>query len=308
MIKEFALDPAAVSDWGNFRWLTSQFGCEYGRLISRFPSGWKKIVYELCSQSDHISQLQLSRIEIILFNLEYEFDKKLIKNNRSFDFGISWLENALESNISNPFSAIISLTETDNVLTPESIDEYTELWKTSTGTTVKRSPNDLVNYFRPFFKFGKEILFVDSHFDPGVPRYYRAFICYFNNLFSIGKVYKNIAIHTSDTISIDHFVGQFIKRFSNSIPGEANIYVFRWKQLEDNENFHARYLLTDFGGLSIDYGFDEGSENETTDIKLLSKEIYNKRILNINKDSDIFQLNSLLRFSKKSRELIVEYL
>jgi hypothetical protein len=46
MLREFALDPDLLSNWQDFRFFASQFGTSQGRLISRFPKHWKRLVVE----------------------------------------------------------------------------------------------------------------------------------------------------------------------------------------------------------------------------------------------------------------------
>ena len=47
-----------------------------------------------------------------------------------------------------------------------------------------------------------------------------------------------------------------------------------WKQRDRGKALHARYLLTNVGGMRVDHGLDEGAPGETTDIGLLSDEVY----------------------------------
>ena len=46
MLKEFALEPEALASWESFRYLIEKFGVSKGRVISRFPKQWKRLVYE----------------------------------------------------------------------------------------------------------------------------------------------------------------------------------------------------------------------------------------------------------------------
>lgn len=51
MIHEFAIDPVAMNNWQNFRYLNDNFGVEHGRLISRFPKKWTKMVCNACNDN-----------------------------------------------------------------------------------------------------------------------------------------------------------------------------------------------------------------------------------------------------------------
>jgi hypothetical protein len=43
------LKPSLLNNWKDFRYFTEKFGIAQGRLISRYPKRWKRMVYEsLC--------------------------------------------------------------------------------------------------------------------------------------------------------------------------------------------------------------------------------------------------------------------
>ena len=46
MIREFAVQPSAIDNWKDFRFIYDQVGVEHGRLISRFPGKWAGMVIE----------------------------------------------------------------------------------------------------------------------------------------------------------------------------------------------------------------------------------------------------------------------
>jgi hypothetical protein len=49
MFYEYALKPSLLNNWKDFRYFTEKFGIAQGRLISRYPKRWKRMVYEsLC--------------------------------------------------------------------------------------------------------------------------------------------------------------------------------------------------------------------------------------------------------------------
>jgi hypothetical protein len=53
----------------------------------------------------------------------------------------------------------------------------------------------------------------------------------------------------------------------------------RWRKERETagETLHPRYILTDRGGIRVDHGLDEGEPGETTDIGLLSENLYSQR-------------------------------
>lgn len=304
MIREYALDPQVVADcWQDFRFFIGEFGCEKGRMISRFPSKWKKNVYDLCKENIEFSELQISRVEVILFNPEYKFDRKFVRNSREYDKTFTWVQNAVKSNNDRPFFAIITKEFHQGTILSSKIDGESEIWKTVTSVPTLRTAVEMGKCFKPFFDLANEIIFVEPHFDPGTYGYNKAFKHYFRELFSSNKKYKKIEIHTLANIELNHFIEEFKNKFANVIVKDSEIVVFRWKRLSENENFHPRYLLTEIGGIRIDYGFDESSENETTDIQTIGDAIYETRIQNLNKDSGVYELEKKIQFEKTVTEL-----
>ncbi|MAT56337.1 MAG: hypothetical protein CMF23_00035 [Ignavibacteriae bacterium] len=301
MIKEYALDPQVMASWDNFRFFSSQFGCQYGRMISKFPSGWKRIVFELCQNNHGISEIQLKKIEVNLY--QREFDRKFVKNSRDYVNSLGWIENALRSNQNKPFHAIISSEVRESVQLVDDIDDSNEKWKVDIGLPVPRTANHFVKVFTPFFLLANDIIFVEPHFDPHTSKWYRAFRIYFRKLFENGKRYRKIELHTSAKMTPKIFADEFIIKFEQFFTENYGIHVYLWERIDNNENFHPRYLLTEVGGLRIDYGFDDISEDETTDISLLSDIVYEKRKSNIEESSTVFNLVAKILFSKKNTRL-----
>ncbi len=51
MIYEYALEPALLNNWEDFRYFTEKFGFFQGRFISRYPRRWKKMVIASLSET-----------------------------------------------------------------------------------------------------------------------------------------------------------------------------------------------------------------------------------------------------------------
>jgi hypothetical protein len=48
------------------------------------------------------------------------------------------------------------------------------------------------------------------------------------------------------------------------------VIMFRWREKRDGEDFHARYLLTERGGIAADAGFSAEESQQTTDMHLMT--------------------------------------
>jgi len=54
------------------------------------------------------------------------------------------------------------------------------------------------------------------------------------------------------------------------IPKGSRLTLYRWQRTPNGPDLHARYILTENGGVRFDHGLDEGRHSDdTTDIALL---------------------------------------
>ena len=65
-----------------------------------------------------------------------------------------------------------------------------------------------------------------------------------------------------------------------ALPGAIELDVFRWESLPRGERAHARYILTERGGIAIDYGLSE-DKGSTTDIRILEERIWSRRLRDV---------------------------
>ena len=72
MIYEYAVDPALLCDKERFRYLVENFGVHKGRLISRYPKRWKRLVYKGVAE---LSEMQRKWIEERLATIDWSLGK-----------------------------------------------------------------------------------------------------------------------------------------------------------------------------------------------------------------------------------------
>jgi len=101
MINEYTLEPSLLSNWKDFRYFVENFGVSYGRLISRYPKQWKRLVYESLS---HCGDVERKKIVEALARI----DDKLLPRINDGDNQKVWLLNAEAEHGRRPFHAIIA--------------------------------------------------------------------------------------------------------------------------------------------------------------------------------------------------------
>jgi hypothetical protein len=167
MIHEYALDPEVLSNWASFRYFVDQFGIPHGRLISRFPKEWKRLVYDASANAAPIEKLRITE------GLR-SIDRKMIVTGRTYDRSKSWLPNAIISHAQTPFRLIISTdahVARENVTAATTINATTPGWIVDVNPVARRSA-DMAAAAETLLKSGNEVLFIDPHFSCG-PRHLR---------------------------------------------------------------------------------------------------------------------------------------
>lgn len=287
LLREFALEPTLLNNWKDFRFYYDNFGVSEGRLISRFPSRWKRMVYD--SITDECGEIQRKRIVERLSSI----DEKMIRMNRNYDGQISWLDNAERSHAEESFHAIIANhnpNNNDSVLVSDEIDDETELWNCEIGTIIPRSPESMAIIVKNMFKVCDIILFVDPHFGPESARFRITLQHFLETANLTGNNFTRIEYHLLANSTSDFFKNECKNRLPQIIPNNISVNFKRWRQMEQGERIHPRYILTDKGGYYFEGGLDAGDDGETVDVGILSPSQYSQRWSNYQMESTDFEL------------------
>lgn len=304
MLYEFALDPGVLNNWLSVRYFLENFGVPKGRLISRFPSKWKKMVYDACA---YCNDIEKKRIEEKLATA----DNKMLRSERPYNSELPWLDNAENQHAAKNFHAIISNTNPKriaDILIADELDETVPLWNIPREYCVQRRADDLSNYARPLIQTASEILFIDPHFNPEELRYRITLKNFLRDIKGNSRI-KRIEYHLNgddSKPSKDYFETKCKEKLSSILPDGIEITFIRWKQKTSEETgvvgaetLHPRYILTELGGIRIEHGLDEGEEGETTDISLLDLSVYSQRWKEYQKETTCFDFVDEIRIVGK---------
>lgn len=271
ILHEYAVEPAALVGWEAFRYLTEKFGFHQGRLISNFPSKW---VRELIQACDGLPDVEKKRIVEKLSHPDFK-RTRLISGARLYDPAKEWLINAEEQHDKKPFHAIISRTNPrvhGAVLVASTIDEHTPLMNVPREDKFVRSAAILSKQLRLLLENSREILFVDAHFDPRRPKWRNPLAEWLRVAVKNGNTLARCEYHLAndETKLSAHLFRQACEKWLPGIvPRSLRLKLVRWHERDRGEKFHARYILTEIGGIRIDVGLDEGEPGETTDVSLM---------------------------------------
>ena len=283
MIHEYALEPELVATWtdrSTCRYFKENFGLGQGRIVSRYPKHWKRLVWKSFDCTDDFARQRLTEL------LARLSEQMVRRSDAQWDAdSTSWRDNAEREHERRPFHAILAQTNLKNhahVLTESDIDEdFSVRWAVGRWCSVARNATEMADAVAPLLRCSSDVIFVDPHFGPERSRYRRPFKAFLERMVSQrpGRTPQRIEVHTAaeHTGTEDFFRGECDTRLRQCVPEKMRVLVRRLKQKQDGEKLHNRYILTNLGGVAFGIGLDDGDEGETDDIMLMDRGQYELR-------------------------------
>lgn len=261
MIKEFALEPDVLaSSFRDFTYFTEKFGVAQGRVISRFPKDWKRLVYS-AAQTRLAGTTELARIEVRLRELA---DDVLVSFGRpGGDASKQWLERAILEHTRQSFSAIIATSNAQrhgDVLTSNDLDETAPRFAAKSQAHINRTAAEIVGWVKPLIVNARKVKLIDPHFDPTASRFRRPLELLIGTMMPIAQAGTTIEIHRSDRLSSEDIKRRFNEAFRRMHIGSIRILVFS----HSDAAMHNRFILTDTGGASYQTGLDDNEDGGST--------------------------------------------
>ena len=271
MIHEFAVEPGLLNTWGQFQYITEKFGFHQGRLISKFPSKWKKMVHESLVG---VSELEKKRIVEKLSTI----DVKMIGRRHTGQNELPWLEHAEQEHRQQPFHAILALANPrrhSDVLCYQDLDEALPLWNTPHQQIALRTPESLANALAPVFRAAKQIVFIDSYFGALNKSAIDALTAYLKHCKPLDP-YPEILFLTCDRGNVN-FQVKCQQEFGRLLPTGKKITLTYCEEQTGADGLHNRYVLTDRGGVILGWGLGAGKPGQKDDVSLMDPAVYEQR-------------------------------
>ena len=270
MFREYAVEPQTYVGWAARSPLfCDSFGYEAGRLISRFPANWVALALQHFERMPDGLRRKSAEIWLPLAK------KKIIPagDDRTYDRNTPWLTNAVREHLKREFAAVISESASQDrpfCLSQRDLSDENELWRVSRCNRLDSKPHALATALGPLLARSKEVLFVDPYFLKGESqkrRWLDPLRAFLRVAFDSDVQKRRVEYHTTDKRSgtsdwfSDHCRTQEVHRY---LPRGREIRLVRWRERNDGEDlFHARYILTELGGVRMDPGLDIHSGKKT---------------------------------------------
>lgn len=300
MIWEYAVDPRKLGNHHEIWLLLNEFGSSKGRLIAQFPK-WHQAVREQINKSN-CKDVEKLRLNVRLEKLSHEH--AFAKSNRPFS-KVDWLRTTLEDHNRRPFRAIITddpNIEHSCVISPSEAHNENPLWVNRTEDVISRSAEAIAAFVQPLAKLSFDFLFVDPYLGSE------------NSFRTIEKILRVAGLHNGKKIGRFEFhvteksgllrelKPRIEKQILEPLGIESTLTIYQWENADEGERLHARYFLTNVGGVRIDCGFGQ-RPSTTTDIELLGLATYRKRWEEYCEPTMIFNQIDKLEIGQKKRLL-----
>ena len=300
MIHEYALEPELVASWHDRmrgRFFIDKFGFDTGRVVARYPKNWKRQVWEAFDQTFEGSSGEKEKARGRIEELIKQFTIPMTKRSGTPDDSPHWLVNAEKEHERKPFHAILAHDnprQNANVMLENDIlDRKTERWDAPGTMTIPRTAEEIANCVAPMLRCATKVLFIDPYFRANEERF-RKPLAAFLRIVDTRTSKITIEIHTADrdtAPSWEVFQKECQDKLPAVIPEGLTLTVHRWKEREDGERLHNRYILTDIGGVSFGTGLDEGDPGVTDDVARLSADTYDQRLKGYDERNGAFDLD-----------------
>jgi len=253
MIFEYALEPALLASWDRFQRLVALFGITKGRLISRYPKRWARMVYD----SVPSGTTEKAKVEVALRRVEQEL---LLPRKHQWNVDMEWLPNAISEHGRSPFQAILATansTDCSLVIDARDLDctDLHVLLKAGPSQILSRDADELARVMRPLLLISKKILVVEPNFTIKSPRFQGPLSAILMATLDVQmRVRTNVEIELH--LGIDKLEEYADKSaalnsfLASHIPLPMTITIVGWHK----DDLHNRYIISDRGGVQIGEG------------------------------------------------------
>lgn len=273
MLYEYAVDPVALgSSWARCRYVLDQAGWSLGRLIVAYPRrSWMR---EAIRASEPLRDVEKARVrEALRLARNY----KVVRTGRTVqDVSLDWLGDAIRQQSVDPFRAIVADAPDDvanSVLNIDGVNGAVPLWDCPANWQVPKSGVAIAAALDPLIRHSHELKLIDPYFDVTSRRYLPTLREILARAAVVGLAVVEVHCQERDQVlDIAALERQAPLRLQAQIPNDVALKVHWWSEKPGGRRLHARYAVSDRGGVRIDHGFSEQA-GAVEDLALMSEPV-----------------------------------
>lgn len=251
----FGIEPEAVNNWADLRYIVEKFGFSKGLLIARYPRRWMAMVMDACI-ANGVRDVDLRRVEEKLRQIKQD---RLFKMGMSYESADSWAENVAQQEILDYLAAVIVRTgqEGEKFVEVDAVPEA--IFENRREMRVKRTAQALAGAAACLLADASILTLIDPYFKPK-PKNIKVLKAMIELSQEQGHRLKTIVIYTSFNrypVTSDQLEQEYRRSLVGCLGEGMTLVVYRVDDAANESDFHARYLLTESAGLRYDRGFVE---------------------------------------------------
>lgn len=266
MLFEYAVEPRLLKNWASFRYFYESFGVSEGRLISRYPKHWERLVYDSLDSCGEIERLRIvERLK--------DIKSRMMNSGRPYESDKDWLLNAEISHTYKEFRAVVATANPRNkdfVIEGDSLDSQNPRWKAETRLPMPRKASEIARALSLFLQIGQAVVLVDPHFTPTALRFRESLKELAGASRKASGAYPRIELLLHSEWDYPSFEKECRTRLPSLLPPGVTLHVRILLETVGGEKLHNRYILTDRGGAFLGVGLDEGEPGQFEDLALMS--------------------------------------
>jgi hypothetical protein len=274
MIAECAVEPEVMARWEHFQSLHGDFGVGQGKLICEFPGSWIRAVLDCAAEYEREGINSPRQAQMILDQFDRHnrgpFLRAITSSERKFPQGANWCAAARSSKPGFDLMIHSSEPQSAKELKAGEFVKNSEPFLTRRQTEVPRKADALIECGWACYRRAKEIRVIDPYFNPALQKFGMVLGKLLARIERSGAKPSHIEVHTElPGVYNSGLQQRHWNRWAEShLPSNWTLKVVHWDKMETGSKMHARYILTDFGGLDYNWGTDEDPQ-EITQVSLL---------------------------------------
>jgi len=278
MIAECAVEPEVMAEWRHFQSLHGDFGIGQGRLLCQFPSKWRREVLQAVTRLESEGKNSPIQTQKIIEQFQHgSLRRGLVASKRDYSSDGSWIDTARDQ--AEPFDVIIHAgsPSSERELRAGEFLRTESPFSRTRQCEVQRIAANLIDVGWAGFRRAKEIYLIDPYFSPSVAKFGEVLGSFLTRLERDGSVPKRLEVHTNlpNDYRPDTQKRNWERWAESHLPSGWKLKVVHWHTLETGGRMHARYILTDIGGLDYNWGTDEDPQ-EYTQVSLLDDSFWER--------------------------------
>ncbi|WP_226489319.1 hypothetical protein [Pseudomonas sp. B20] len=273
----FAIEPDAINNWKDLRYVLEKFGYSKGLLIARYPKSWMKMVMDAC-HSNGVGDIELARVEEKLRTVK---DDRLVRMGLRYE-GANWLTSVNDESVLNELFAVLIKSQPTSDKLYNIDDAHENLFENRREVHVKRNASALAEAAKYVLAVSDKIVIVDPYFQPR-RKYTKVLDSMLHICQANGALPSQMIIfsdYTNDSRSAAVVKDEYERLLSAWIDQGVRFNVSRVAGDQLDQDFHARYLFNQRAGLRFDRGFVEpeayDEREHDTDVICLDTAVVNE--------------------------------